>query len=272
MSEGDKAFAGSIPALYERHLVPLIFAPYADDLARRVAEGGPGDVLENAAGTGALTRVLAAALPPAARLVATDLNQAMLDEAASRLPPGRAVAWRQADMTALPFADAGFDAVACQFGVMFAPDKVAAFSEARRVLRPGGRFLFNVWDHIAANDFASCAQEALRARFPDDPPLFMTRTPHGYHDGDRIRRELGDAGFGEVAIEAMSHVSRAPSARDAATGLCQGTPWRGEIEARAPGGLAAVTEHVAAALARRFGSGPIVGDIRALVVTARKAA
>lgn len=270
MSEGDRVFAGSVPALYERHLVPLIFVPYAEDLAGRVAGTGPGDVLENAAGTGALTRALAARLPAAARLVATDLNGAMLDEAAARQPAGRAVTWRPADMTALPFPDASFDAVACQFGVMFVPDKVAAFAEARRVLRPGGRYLFNVWDRIEANDFAACVQEALRERFPDDPPLFMTRTPHGYHDPDRIRDELGRAGFGDVTVEAVAHLSRAPSARDAAVGYCQGTPWRGEIEARDPGGLEAVTEHVAAALARRFGSGAVEGRIRALVITARR--
>jgi SAM-dependent methyltransferase len=268
MPDGDKVFAGSIPALYERHFVPLIFVPYAEDLARRVAEGGPADVLENAAGTGALTRALAAALPTGARLVATDLNQAMLDEAAARQPPGRPVEWRQADMTALPFPDASFDAVACQFGVMFVPDKAAAYAEARRVLRPGGRFLCNVWDRIEANEFAACAQEALRERFPDDPPLFMTRTPHGYNDPDRIRNELGRAGYADVSIEVVEHVSRAPSARDAATGYIQGSPWRGEIEARDPAGLEAATAHVAEALAGRFGRGPIEGKISALVITA----
>jgi SAM-dependent methyltransferase len=244
MSEGDKAFAGSIPALYERYLVPLIFAPHAEDLARRVAESGPRSVLENAAGTGALTRELAARLPAETRLVATDLNQAMLDEAASRQPAGRFLEWRQADMTALPFQDASFDVVACQFGVMFVPDKVVAFREARRVLRRNGRFLFNAWDRIEANEFAACTRDVLRTRFPDDPPLFMTRTPHGYHDADRIQDELGRAGFGGVSIELVEHVSRAPSAHDAATAYCQGTPWRSEIEARDPDGLEAVTEEV----------------------------
>ncbi|HEX7952510.1 MAG TPA: class I SAM-dependent methyltransferase, partial [Burkholderiales bacterium] len=149
----DKVFAGSIPKLYDSHLVPLIFAPYASDLAERLRSRRISRLLEIAAGTGVVTRALAAALPDSAAIVATDLNQAMLDQAA-RVGTKRAVEWRQADAMQLPFEDASFDAVVCQFGVMFFPDKPKAFAEARRVLRPGGLFLFNVWDSIAENEFA----------------------------------------------------------------------------------------------------------------------
>ena len=264
----DKLFAGSIPEIYDRFLVPLIFEPYARDLAGRLAEGDPRDVLETAAGTGVLTRAIAARLPASARIVASDLNPPMLDRARTRQAGDDRIAWRQADALALPFEDASFDAVACQFGAMYFPDKVQGYREARRVLRPGGRFLFSVWDKIADNEFADVVTEALAALFPRDPPRFLARTPHGYHDPDLIRRELAAAGFAQVSVEAVTHMSRAASPRDPAVGYCHGTPLRNEIEARDPSGLDEATDRAAEALARRFGSGTIEGRIRALVVTA----
>jgi ubiquinone/menaquinone biosynthesis C-methylase UbiE len=269
MATTDKLFAGSIPELYERLLVPLIFASYARDLAARVAMTAPRDVLETAAGTGVLTRAMAARLLPATRIVATDLNQPMLDEAAKRLAGDARVEWKQADALALPFADKSFDVVVCQFGAMFFPDKVAAYKEARRVLRPGGRLIFNVWDKISENEFADVTTASLAEIFPHDPPRFLARTPHGYHDGEQIRRDLTAAGFAEIAIDAVDETSRAASARDAAVAYCEGTPLRSEIEARDPAGLERATAHVTAALARRFGDGPIEGRIRAIVISAR---
>jgi ubiquinone/menaquinone biosynthesis C-methylase UbiE len=268
MATTDKLFAGSIPELYERFLVPLIFEPYARDLAKRVADAAPRDVLETAAGTGVLTRAMASRLPATARIVATDLNQPMLDQAAKGQSGDRRIEWRQADALALPFPAETFDVVVCQFGAMFFPDKVQGYREARRVLRSGGRFIFNVWDKISENEFADVVTAALAEIFPHDPPRFMARTPHGYHDAEQIRRELSAAGFAEIAIEAVDATSKAPSARDAAIAYCQGTPWRSEIEARDATGLERATAHAAAALARRFGSGPIEGRIRAFVITA----
>jgi len=264
----DKLFAGSIPEIYDRLLVPLIFEPYALDLAGRLAEARPRDVLETAAGTGVLTRALAARLPAEARIVASDLNQPMLDRAAARQPGDGRIEWRQADALALPFADGSFDAVACQFGVMFFPDKAQGYGEARRVLKPGGRFLFNVWDRIAENEFADVVTEALAALFPHDPPRFMARIPHGYHDVDRIRAELAAAGFADIAVEAVDARSKAASPRDPAVAYCQGTPLRNEIEARDAARLEEATERAAEALAHRFGSGAVEGRIRALVISA----
>ena len=186
MATNDTVFAGSIPELYDRLMVPLIFDVYARDMARRVAALRPRRVLETATGTGAVTRAMTAALPEAA-LIATDLNQAMLDHAAARHPSRDSVQWRQADALALPFEDASFDVVVCQFGAMFFPDRVKGYAEARRVVKPGGHYLFSVWDRIADNEFADVVTEALARIFPDDPPRFLARTPHGYHDGDRIR-------------------------------------------------------------------------------------
>jgi ubiquinone/menaquinone biosynthesis C-methylase UbiE len=268
VATSDKVFAGSIPQFYERFLVPLIFEPYALDLARRLAKIKPGAVLETAAGTGVLTRALASALPAPARMTVTDLNQPMLEHAKTRQPADSRIAWRQADALALPFEDRSFDAVACQFGAMFFPDKVQGYKEARRVLKPGGHFFFNVWDRIEENDFADVVTQALAAVFPQDPPRFMARTPHGYHDEKQIREELKAAGFTNISFDAVDARSKAPSPRDPAVAYCQGTPLRNEIEARGAPGLEEATNKAADAMARRFGTGAVDGRIRAFVIGA----
>ena len=268
MAATDKTFAGSIPEIYDRFMVPLIFEPYARDLAGRLANVEPRDMLETAAGTGVLTRAIAAKLTAQARITATDLNQPMLDRAAAHEEaPGR-ITWRQADALALPFEDQSFDAVACQFGAMFFPDKVLGYKEARRVLKSGGHFFFNVWDRIAENEFADLVTETLATMFPNDPPRFLARTPHGYHDVTTLREELTMAGLAQVRIETVGDISRAPSPREPAIAYCQGTPLRNEIEARDPSGLEAATQACTEALALRFGSGPVEGRISAHVITA----
>jgi ubiquinone/menaquinone biosynthesis C-methylase UbiE len=268
MSETDKLFAGSIPAFYDRYLVPLIFEAYAEDLAVRTAALAPLAVLETAAGSGVLTRALAPRLGADARLVVTDLNQPMLDHARRAQDADDRLSWQQADALSLPFDDGQFDVVLCQFGVMFFPDRVAGYAEARRVLKPGGHYIFNVWDAIAANEFADVVTDAAAAVFPDDPPRFLARTPHGYHDVDLVRRELTAAGFSEVSITTREEVSRAASARDPAFAYCQGTPLRNEIEARDPTLLEHVTDRASAAIAARFGQGPVSAKIRAHVIDA----
>jgi ubiquinone/menaquinone biosynthesis C-methylase UbiE len=268
MATSDSQFDGSIPAAYERFLVPLIFEPYARDIANRVARFEPQRVLELAAGTGVVTRALSAQLDRSAHVIATDLNPAMLAHAATLLPPNASLEWRQADALALPFGRAVFDSLVCQFGAMFFPDKSQAYAEASRVLNPGGRFFFNVWDRLDANEFAAAVTGALESMFPDDPPRFMARVPHGYFDVERIRRELEGAGFSSIAIEPMEETSRAASAWDVARAYCEGTPLRSEIEARAPGGLGDATERAAQAVAERFGSGAIEARIRAFVIEA----
>ena len=266
----DRVFSGSIPALYDAYLVPLIFEACAEDLAGRVAAKAPARVLETAAGTGALTRALALRLPASTRLVATDLNQPMLEHAAARQAGDQRIVWQQADALDLPFDDHEFDAVVCQFGVMFFPDRVTGYREARRVLAPGGRFLFNVWDRIEANAFAHAVTEALSGLYREDPPLFLARTPHGHHDAGRICAELASAGFADVTVQTFVRISRARSAREVAVAYCQGTPLRNEIEARSPGGLEPATEHAAKALAARFGDGPIEGQIKGHLLVATR--
>jgi len=265
-SNGDIRFAGSIPQLYEQYFVPLIFEPYAADLAARVARHRPAQLLEVAAGTGVVTRHLARGLPASATIVATDLNQPMLDHAAA-IGTGRPVQWRQADAMQLPFADESFDALVCQFGVMFFPDKGKAFAEARRVLRKGGLLAFNAWDRIEHNEIADVVTGALAVLFPDDPPRFMARVPHGYHDVATIRADLARGGFsGSPTIDTVTERSRAASPHMAALAYCQGTPLRNEIEARDASRLAEATAAATAAIAERFGDGAIDAKIQAHVV------
>ena len=270
MSESDKVFAGSVPKVYETYLVPLIFEPYAADLADRLKSRKLSRVLEIAAGTGVVTRALASALPENTSIVATDLNQAMLDQAAA-IGTSRDVEWRTADAMRLPFPDGTFDAAVCQFGVMFFPDKPKAFSEASRVLRPGGVFIFNVWDRIEDNEFADTVTTALSSVFPKDPPRFLARTPHAYHDHVTIEQDLAKGGFVKpTQIATVAASSRAESPRVPAIAYCQGTPLRNEIEARDPQRLDEATDAAAEAIARRFGAGAVTGKIQAHVVTVEK--
>src|SRR5437868_807698 len=168
----------------------------------------------------------------------------------------------------LPFPDGAFDAVVCQFGVMFFPDKAKAFSQVSRVLRPGGVFIFNVWDRIEENEFADIVTSALASVFPKDPPRFLARTPHGYHDRDVIERDLASGGFtASPRIDTLAARSRCKSPRDPAIAYCQGTPLRSEIEARDAAGLGEATDLAAEAVAKRFGRGAVDGKIQAHVVT-----
>lgn len=266
-ADTDKIFSGSIPELYEKHLVPLIFEPYAADLAQRLASRPVTRVLEIAAGTGVVTRALASALPASVSIVATDLNQPMLDHA-SAVGTRRPVEWRQADAMQLPFPDGAFDAVVCQFGVMFLPDKAKAYSEARRVLKSGGVFMFNAWDRIEENEFADVVTTALATVFPSDPPRFLARTPHGYHERQTIERDLAGGGFrAPPQIVTVAARSRAQSPRIPAIAYCQGTPLRNEIQARDAARLAEATDAAAEAIARRFGQGNVDGKIQAHIVT-----
>lgn len=253
--------------IYESHLVPLIFEPYAAELARRLTGLRVSRILELAAGTGVVTRALAAMLPPSVAITATDLNQAMLDRAIG-VGTSRPVDWRQADALQLPFGDAAYDAVVCQFGVMFFADKRAAFAEARRVLTPGGVFLFSVWDRIDENEFADTVTSAVASVFPDDPPSFLRRTPHGYFDRPTIARDVLLGGFANAAvIETVPARSRADSPMAPAVAYCQGTPLRNEIEARDASRLATATGVAADALGRRFGHGPVDGKVQAHIVS-----
>jgi len=263
----DSHFTDAVARFYESTLVPLIFEPYADDLAARALALKPGAVLEVACGTGVVTRALAAALPTSTEITATDLNEAMVSHA-EHVGTARDVIWRQANVMELPFDDDAFDVVVCQFAVMFFPDRVAAYREIRRVLRPGGTFLYNLWNNIEHNEFAAVVTDAMSALYPADPPAFLPRTPHGHGRPDEIEAEAKSAGFTQTQLTQSDHLSSAATAHLAAIAYCQGTPLRDEIEARDAGGLDRATQIASEALRERFGPGPIAGRISAIVVSA----
>ncbi len=265
--DNDRVFTGAVAEIYDDLLVPLIFQPFADDLAERASSVQSGRLLEVAAGTGVVTRALASRLAPTVEIVATDLNPGMI-ERAEKVGTSRPVTWGQADVMHLPYEAAEFDVAVCQFGIMFFPDRVAALREVRRVLRPGGRLLFSTWERIEDNEFADVATEALVPLFPDDPPRFLARTPHGYHDRPTIESDVRAAGFTLRRFDRLEAVSCASTARAAAAAYCQGSPLRDEIVARGPERLDEATAAATAAIAARFGSDQPSGRIAAWIVDA----
>ena len=268
MTTTDTVFAGSIPATYDRLMVPMLFQPYAADVAERAKSYSPHAILETAAGTGVVTQALHRALPDT-RIVATDLNPAMLDVAAEGLRSDK-VRFQAADAQDLPFDDQCFDLVICQFGVMFYPDKLVANREAFRVLRPGGRYLLVIWDSLDKNPASKAIHEAVASEFPGDPPAFLQRVPFGYADLELVTADLMAAGFDDLEFETIGHRSRAPSALDAAAGLCQGSPLRSEIEARDRNALDRVTEAAARSLRQFEGPDGLDAPMSAHLVTATR--
>jgi len=269
MDNKNAQFAGSIPAAYDRYLGPIFFEPYAEDIAARLNIGPNSSVLELACGTGIVTRVLRDRLPATARLVATDLNEPMMQSAAAKFSRTEAIEWRQADATDLPFDDGSFDAVVCQFGFMFFPDKPLSAREAYRVLKPGGVFLFNVWDSLEQNPLGRIPHETIAGFFKKDPPLFF-EVPFGYHDSGEIERLLKDAGFRDTRVDVVNKVSISTRAEDAAAGLVQGTPVSIAIAEHDPSLFPAITNAVARELEKHFGNSTFQAPMRAIVIEARK--
>ncbi len=261
------SFAESIVQSYDDHLVPLIFEDFARDLAGLVSVPAGGAVLETAAGTGVLTRHLAHALGGAATVVASDVNPAMLRQAETRLSGSENVSFRIADGLDLPFDDESFDAVACQFGVMFFEDHVRGYREALRVLRDGGTFVFNVWDSLARNRLARLVHETVVNLFPADPPVFLS-VPFGYHDLRVIRGELEEAGFGRINVSVNPGVSRAPSVRAVVQGLVSGSPLGAALAER--GVAEEATRAVEAALTRKLGPGPVAAPMQSISFVAHR--
>jgi len=268
MKDQELRFSGSVPASYDRLMVPLIFRPYAEELARRAREFGPRRILETAAGTGAVTQALHEALPDA-EIVATDLNQPMLDVAAERVSSSN-VRFVAADAQQLPFDDVSFDLVVCQFGAMFFPDRVQAHAEAHRVLHQGGRYLLAIWDRIERNALTDIAQQTLVELFPDNPPLFMREGPFSYTDPAAIAGDLRAAGFEQIRIDTVEKRSRASSAQVAAAALCYGTPMGVEIQDRAPGSLDRVFDAVKCKFEAFERDGQVDAPMSAHIVTASR--
>ena len=269
MAESAVLCAGSIPANYDRSMVPRLFRPYAEQIAQRAAALRPRQILETAAGTGIVTQALCRALPEA-EIIATDLNAPMIKEAERRVGAEK-VRFQQADALALPFEDESFDLVVCQFGVMFFPDKVAGNREACRVLRQGGSYILAIWNEIDKNLATKVVGSSVADLFPaEDRSAFYERVPFRYHDTTIIRADLDAAGFAKIEIETVDLRSRAASAHDAAMGLVQSTPMRNELELRGPGTLERATEAAVEALRQFEGPGGFDAPMSAHIVTATK--
>jgi SAM-dependent methyltransferase len=262
ITDSERRWSGSMSEAYERWLAPIVFEPFAADLARRAAARQPRRVLEVAAGTGVVTRRLRSALP-SAQIIATDLNEAMVEFGQRTVPE---VTWQRADALNLPVENDVADAIVCQFGIMFFPDKRAALAEMRRALAPAGTLLLNTWDVVGTHEYAAALVAALDQIFPQDPPSFVAAVPHGYADPDVVTSDVRATGFGDIEVETITLVSPPTTAADIAAGFCTGTPLRPAIEAR--GDLVELTERVADALRRELGSGQLTGRMTAHVVQA----
>jgi SAM-dependent methyltransferase len=268
MSQASSQFTGGIPETYDACLGPVLFAGYAEDIAARAAAAPAADVLELAAGTGIVTRQLRNRLPPSARLTATDLNAPMLEIAKRKFATGEAIDFQPADAMALPFGDGAFGLVVCQFGVMFFPDKVAAFREARRVLKPGGRYLFNVWAPIEANPFAAIASRVGAEIFPENPPAFY-RVPFGYGDPEVVTADVVSAGLRVATIERVRLDRPVKDWASFARGLVRGNPLIAEIESRATVSADDVVARMLAALGEEFGAAAPSMPLEAIVFDVR---
>lgn len=249
-----------MPEVYDRWLVPTVFGPFATDLAGRASRLDAARVLELAAGTGVLTRELVAS---GARVTATDLNPAMVEYGSRRVPDA---VWEQADAMRLPYQDGVFDLVVCQFGVMFLPDRPAGYAEARRVLAPGGRLLFNSWDTLGTHGFEDPLVAALRQLLPPGPPLFLETVPHGYTELAVITADVAAGGLAPETVETVTVEGRAEVTADLVRGYCQGTPLRSDIEQR--GDLDATTAALIDLLEARLGPGPVTATMNAHVIEA----
>ncbi len=261
------SFSGSVPDQYERHFGPLMFEPYALDLAARVQSRAIESALEVACGTGRVTRHLRRVLPAAARLVATDINPGMM-AVGQRTLAGEAIDWQVADAQALPFPDASFDLVVCQFGLMFVPNKAQACREAFRVLRPGGRFLFNTWDRVEHNPAAQLSNDLITTYFPAPPPFFSI--PFSMHDEGMLRGLLQDAGFKNPTASSVKKEGRSESALSAAIGFVEGNPIAMTLRERDPALIPKIRESVQYALADRFGDQPLISPLQAWVCEGQK--
>lgn len=269
MTNENTAFVGSIPENYDRYLGPVLFEPYAADLVARLNVPEQASVLEIACGTGVVTRRLRDRLDSSVRIVATDLNEAMMSYAAQKFRLEDRIEWKQADATELPFADRSFDAAVCQFGLMFIPDKEKAVREAYRVLRPGGTFLFSVWDKIERNGLARTAHTTVAKYFADNPPDFY-EVPFSFHDPETIKALLFAAGFDNLQVTSLAMTSHASAAREVARGLIHGNPIINALRERCESKIPEIEAEVSAVIAAKYGDHPVQAKMEALIISSRK--
>ena len=267
MAESHSAFIGEIPRNYEKYLGPLIFSEYGKDLANRITVPPDGSLLETAAGTGMATRQLRDSISKDVRIVATDLNEDMLNVAKGKFDKSENIEFQIANALDLPFGDATFEAIACQFSVMFFPDKLLSLQEAARVLKPGGKFYFNIWDSFDHNHLVQTVNKTIVEYLPDNPPDFYN-VPYGYYEIDVIKNLLFEAGFADIEISVLPRVSATDEARNVAMGYVMGSPVRLQIEQCAPESLSKIVDAVEQAVGEKFGFKSVKAKMQAIVFTA----
>lgn len=252
---------------YDRDLGPVLFDHYGFDTARRIAEQSPRDVLEIAAGTGIVTRHLRNLLTKDARLIAIDISDSMMDLARTKFLPDEQVTFQNANATSLPFNNEVFDAVVCQFGIMFF-DQEMAFRETYRVLRRGGRYLFRVWDSERYNPFASLSFEVLKQFFPSDTPRFLF-DPVSCHQIDPIKEQLTQIGFDPIVISVQRHEYDILDVSAFARALVY-SPVIFEIRDHGSVDPEEIVEALTEALKREYGSNPMRYPMQAILFETEK--
>ncbi len=257
-------FQGDIPRNYDAALGPVLFAAPAADIAARAAALRPNRVLEIAAGTGIATKALVEALPAGTQITATDLNPPMLEIAKGKFDD-ESVVFAQADAMALPFDDESFDLAVCQFGAMFFPDKDLSFREVRRVLTPGGYYLFSVWDSHKHNPFGQISHEVVGRFFPSNPPQFQ-RLPFSYAF-DPIKDSLIEAGFSDIALSVFRFSAPVPDPLLLARGALFGSPLFEQVKERNGTDHETIAQALAEAVSQAFPEGRMPSQ--SLVVSAR---
>ncbi len=263
------AFAGSVPTNYDQYLGPVLFEPYAVDLVKRIDTTSYHNVLELACGTGRVTKHLASMLPVDGSLIASDLNSDMLNVARNILP-GERIKWMEIDAQDLPFGDEGFDHVICQFGVMFFPDKMKAFTESYRVLQPDGRLLFNVWDSLEFNPRSAIIKQVMEEIMGSEAPDFLSKGPYSYYNKNEITTSLRNAGFKNIQLEAVQKTAYYAFADDLIKGFVDGSPLNSYLVQQSPSLQKEIKDKLKQAIVSQFGETQIISPMQAIVCSASK--
>ncbi|MBT3240914.1 MAG: methyltransferase domain-containing protein [Chloroflexi bacterium] len=267
MDKSSIAFTGTIPEYYDKYFVPIIFEEYAENLAGRVSIPDGGNVLEIAAGTGVATKHLRDKLSPNVQLVITDINPSMLEKAKSKFSDDENMIFQKEDASNLSFADNSFDTIISQFSMMFFPDKLSSLIEAKRVLKLGGKYIFNIWDSFEHNHVAETIHETVLRLSPNNPIKFFD-VPYSYYQIDEIKRILYEAGFGDITISVLPRVSKAPDAKTVAKAFIEGSPVSLQIIDYEGLELADAVNKVERAISKKYGTGEIEGKMQAIVFEA----
>lgn len=271
MNKINVQFSGSIPEAYDKYLGPLLFEFSAKDTASRIESNIPagGKMLEIACGTGISTYYIRNSLVGDIHITATDVNPAMLDYAKSKHGDLDGVTFEVADALSLPYEDNSFDAVVCQFGIMFFPDKLKGLQEMHRVLKPGGTLYLTVWDKIEKNESALIIYFSIEKFFESNPPQF-TKIPFSFNDIESIKEIFSNAGFKNCNHNIVAETVKGIPAIDVARGWITGSPNIIEINERAVASTEEIIKSVSDAIIEKLGPEPIAFDLQEIIFTAKK--